>query len=177
MDNDTKTRLALFLGFDYPTVDAMVAHLAEQLLIAPADENNNNVASHLQMQTPSEMSTGLIEPSRSRSRLLVHVSNASSNQGCGASSSSNQQPTCLTDAIKPMPADRRGATNSQVDAMSSAVFGAWVQSADQFDSEMFGLGAEEAVLADPQQRLLLRCAHGKGGAGQYQRLTTPSMSG
>jgi acyl-CoA synthetase (AMP-forming)/AMP-acid ligase II/3-oxoacyl-(acyl-carrier-protein) synthase/acyl carrier protein len=72
---------------------------------------------------------------------------------------------CLvsSDAIECVPMERWSVESAASDgafgsAGTGARFGAFVPSADQFDTQYFGMRAAEAVQSDPQHRLLLQIA-------------------
>lgn len=146
--------------FDYPTVTAMTAFVAEQL---------GQSATELPASMPLHVST---EPSTSQRVAVVAVS-----------SRLPGTPSFNADGVCPVPFSRWDVDQAMEGAPQRR-FGAFLTASPYlFDPAAFGVAAQEAVLMDPQQRLLLEGVaevHASGAlssdAGVYVGIAHPDYA-
>ncbi|MDI2127659.1 type I polyketide synthase [Yinghuangia seranimata] len=138
--------LSATLAYDYPTIDAVAAHVAERLA---AD---------------TEAAPGAAV----RSDAVDHDAVAVVGIGCRVPGASGPEAywkllTGGVDAIREVPADRWDADayydpDPQVPGRMNTRWGGFLDDAEGFDAEFFGVSAREAARMDPQQRLALEVA-------------------
>ena len=148
LEQRIERRLSPSLIYDYPSIDSLSQHLAE----------NGSVAAEPR-QGGGSMAPRTMEPI-----AIVGL-------GCrlpGASSPESFWQFLVEgrDAISAVPPNHWDAqamsklagSASEADSVQTVRWGGWLQDVDQFDPEFFGISPREAACIDPQQRLLMEVA-------------------
>jgi phthiocerol/phenolphthiocerol synthesis type-I polyketide synthase C len=150
------------LAYDYPTIDLLSKHLAED---APADERIVAAAE----TDGGARAAGADEP-------IAIIGIGCRFPGADGPSAFWRLLSDGVDAITEIPPDRWDADASQTAAATR--WGGFLDQVDQFDPEFFGISPREAARMDPQQRLLLEVAwEAMEDAGQVPERLAGSRTG
>ncbi|MFI1919560.1 type I polyketide synthase [Nocardia sp. NPDC020380] len=160
----TGVRLSGTVIFDYPTPEALIAHLRRKLRRAtasrPVTAPQSSTAGVLGATAP-QTGTAPGSPAVEEDDPIVIVSMA-----CRLASGINspdrlwQAVTEGVDAISAFPTDRGWelGTSATADRLDAVNRGGFLDTAADFDAGFFGISPREATAMDPQQRLLLETA-------------------
>ncbi|MGE4427778.1 MAG: amino acid adenylation domain-containing protein, partial [Solirubrobacteraceae bacterium] len=162
--------LSLTLTYEYPTIDLLSQHLAEEAL---AGEGRAVAVARTEGDGPAE---GTDEP-------IAIV-------GIGCRFPGADGPAAFwrllrdgVDAVTEVPPDRWGADTRETpaargDGGDPPRWGGFLDQVDQFDPQFFGISPREAARMDPQQRLLLEVAwEALEDAGQVPKRLEGSRTG
>ncbi|MFE7510310.1 SDR family NAD(P)-dependent oxidoreductase, partial [Streptomyces sp. NPDC057540] len=155
----TGLRLSATLVFDYPSPQALVAHLRERLTSAGARGASGGSALVPAARSAAGGGAGdAYEPIAIVGMACRFPGGVSSPEDLWRLVSEG------TDAIGPFPGDRGWDLENLYDpdpeavGRSSTDRGGFLYRAGEFDAEFFGISPREATAMDPQQRLLLETA-------------------
>ena len=143
------------LAFDFPTVDAIVAHVASMIGSSLRDGTAEIVAA----RPPPPRRPAPSPPPRPQ--IVVHLVSFSVTAPRGSLSSSPSSPfpcfaaSACVDCTAPAPPCRWDPTWDVDGALPAGLASSLGDSVAWFDAPAFGLAQAEALRCDPQQRLLL----------------------
>ncbi|WP_327139042.1 type I polyketide synthase [Nocardia sp. NBC_01327] len=160
----TGVRLSGTVIFDYPTPDALIAHLRRRLLRAagpqPVTGSQTSTAGDLGA-TAAQTGAAPRSPAVTEDDPVAIVGMACRfPSGITSPQRLWQAVAEGVDAISAFPDDRDWELTAQgsADRIGAARRGGFLDGAADFDAEFFGISPREATAMDPQQRILLETA-------------------
>ena len=153
------------LAYDYPTIDLLSTHLAED---GPADERTVAAAETDGGESPDGGAASSAGP-------IAIIGIGCRFPGADGPSAFWRLLSDGVDAIAGVPPDRWDADDS---APAATRWAGFLDQVDQFDPQFFGISPREAARMDPQQRLLLEVAwEAMEDAGQVPERLAGSRAG